>query len=239
MGKAVAGTVFAVVFPQQGLLFSGISRDLRHAPPGRCIWRTCPRWLTSCYSPVSFNVAHSHSSRFREPVWAQLWHQCCANLLHPPLSFCGCTISAMLRSTLACILLYVTRIIALFTFIQASVATPTFVQFGVLRRSQLEDVPEEKFLGTTCSVTQGTITTLKPVDTTVLRTLRSVGNREQVLSGFSARTRTIIRLTRPTRLIRPQVEDLIEIYQGRGFSRRCLVQIAHRLLKSVGIHLPG
>ena len=39
------------------------------------------------------------------------------------------------------------------------------------------------------------------------------------------------------RLIRLQVEDLIEIYQGRGFARRCLVQIAHRLLKSVGIQL--
>ena len=99
----------------------------------------------------------------------------------------------------------------------------------------LEDVPEEKFLGTTCSVTQGTITTLQPVDATLLRTLKSVGNREHVLSGFSARTRTIIRLTRPMRLIRPQLEDLIEICQGRGFSRRCLVQIAHRRLKSVGI----
>ena len=85
----------------------------------------------------------------------------------------------------------------------------------------LEDVPE--FPGTICSVVQGTITTLQPVDTTVLRTLKSVGNREHVLSGFSARTRTIIRLTRPMRLIRSQVEDLIEIYQGRGFSRRCLV----------------
>ena len=101
----------------------------------------------------------------------------------------------------------------------------------------LEDVPEEKFLGTICSVTQGTITTLQPADATLLRTSKSAGNREPVLSGFSARTRTIIRLTRPMRLIRPQVEDLIEIYQGRGFSRRCLVQIAHRLLKSVGIPL--
>ena len=92
-------------------------------------------------------------------------------------------------------------------------------------------------LGTTCSVTQGTITTLQPVDATLLRTLKAVGDREHVLSSFSARTRTIIRLTRPMRLIRPQVEDLIEIYQARGFSRRCLVQIAHRLLKSVGIQL--
>ena len=95
--------------------------------------------------------------------------------------------------------------------------------FGIL----LEDVPEEKFLGTICSVTQGTITTLQPVDATLLHTLKSVGNREHAPDDD-------IRLTRPMRLIRPQVEDLIEIYQGRGFSRRCLV---HRLLKSVGIQL--
>ena len=101
----------------------------------------------------------------------------------------------------------------------------------------LEDAPEDKFLGTICSVVQGTITILQPVDTTVLRTLQSVGKHEHVPSGFSARTRTIVRLTRLMRLIRPEVEDLIEIYQGRGFSRRCLVQIAQRLLKSVGIHL--
>ena len=59
----------------------------------------------------------------------------------------------------------------------------------------LEDVPEEKFLGTICSVTQGTITTLQPADATMLRPSKSAGNREPVLSGFSARTRTIIRLT--------------------------------------------
>ena len=67
----------------------------------------------------------------------------------------------------------------------------------------LVDVPEEKFLGTICSVVQGMITTLQPADTTVIRTLRSVGNRGHVLSGFSARTRTIIRPTRPMRQIRP------------------------------------
>ena len=39
----------------------------------------------------SFNVAHSLLSRFREPVWAQLWHRCCAHLLLPPLSSCACT----------------------------------------------------------------------------------------------------------------------------------------------------
>ena len=101
----------------------------------------------------------------------------------------------------------------------------------------LEYVHEEKFLGTVCSVVQGTITTSQPTDSTVLRTLQSVGSREHVLSGFSARIRTIIRLARPMRLIRPQVEDLIEIYQGRRFSRGCLVQIAHPLLNLVGIHL--
>ena len=101
----------------------------------------------------------------------------------------------------------------------------------------LEYVHEEKFLGAACSVVQGTITTCQPSDSTVLRTLQSVGSREHVLSGFSAKIRTIIRLARPMRLIRPQVEDLIEIYQGRGFSHRCLVQIAHPLLNSVGTHL--
>ena len=101
----------------------------------------------------------------------------------------------------------------------------------------LEYVHEEKFLGTVCSVVQGTITTCQPSDSTVLRTLQSVGSREHVLSGFSARIRTIIRLARPMRLIRPQVEDLIEIYRGRGFSRGCLVQIAHPLSNLVGIRL--
>ena len=175
-------------------------------------------------------------------MWALLWHQCCAHLLLLLLSFNGCTIVAMLRSTLACTLLYVTRIIVLVTFIQAFVVTWTQLLLNLEFYGApilLEDVSEEKFLATICSVVQETVTALQPVDTTVLRTLKSVGHREHVLSGLSARTRTIIRLTRPMRLIRPQVEDLIEIYQGRGFSRRCLVQIAHRLLKSVGIHLTG
>ena len=57
----------------------------------------------------------------------------------------------------------------------------------------LEYVHEEKFLGTVCSVVQGTITTSQPTDSTVLRTLQSVGSREHVLSGFSARIRTIDR----------------------------------------------
>ena len=224
----MAGAVSAAVFPQQGLLFPGISRssqvcgtqqqdDASGGPPS----------VDRLYVTVQFlsNVAHSHSSRYREPVWAQLWHQCCAHLLLPPLSFCGYTISAMLRSTLACILLYVVRIFVLFTFTQASVAGPwtqlllSLEFYGapiLLSRNHLfSDTRNDRHLA--------------PVDTTVVRTFRSVGNREHVLSGFSARTRTIIRLTRPMRLTRPQVDDLIEIYQGRGFSRRCLVQIAYRL----------
>ena len=61
----------------------------------------------------------------------------------------------------------------------------------------LEDVLEETFLGTTCSVVQGAITVVQPADTTLIRTLQSVGRREHVLAGFSARTLTIIRLTDP------------------------------------------
>eukprot|EP00439_Symbiodinium_sp_Y106_P067317 s4835_g11.t1 len=82
----------------------------------------------------------------------------------------------------------------------------------------LEYVHEEKFLGTVCSVVQGTITTSQPTDSTVLRTLQSVGSREHVLSGFSARIRTIIRLARPMRLIRPQdYEEVgIETAEGEG-----------------------
>ena len=48
----------------------------------------------------------------------------------------------------------------------------------------LGDVPEGKFLGTICSVTQGTITTLQPVDATLLRTWKSVGNRESRTCSF-------------------------------------------------------
>ena len=42
----------------------------------------------------------------------------------------------------------------------------------------------EKSVGTVCSVVQGTIATSQPTDSTVLRTLQSVGSREHVLSGF-------------------------------------------------------
>ena len=68
---------------------------------------------------------------------------------------------------------------------------PVATSFGVLRcfySILLEDVPEEKFLGTICSVTQGTITTLQPVDATLLHTLKSVGNREHAPDDHSAYT---------------------------------------------------
>ena len=47
-----------------------------------------------------------------------------------------------------------------------------------------------------------------------------------VLSGFRARLLSILRLTRPMALIRPQAEDLIEIYRGRGLARSEPVQLA-------------
>ena len=40
------------------------------------------------------------------------------------------------------------------------------------------------------------------------------------------RALSIKRHTRPIRLVRPQVEDLIEIYRHRGFDRRELLQLA-------------
>ena len=104
-----------------------------------------------------------------------------------------------------CMLLYVMRIIVLFTFpFVRNLWTQLLLNLEFYGAPiLLVDVPEEKFLGTICSVVQGMITTLQPADTTVIRTLRSVGNRGHVLSGFSARTRTIIRPTRPMRQIRP------------------------------------
>ena len=91
--------------------------------------------------------------------------------------------------------------IVLFSFILAFYVTPwsrlllnlEFYGAPIL----LEDVLEETFLGTTCSVVQGAITVVQPADTTLIRTLQSVGRREHVLAGFSARTLTIIRLTDP------------------------------------------
>ena len=42
----------------------------------------------------------------------------------------------------------------------------------------------------------------------------------------NARALSIKRHTRPIRLVRPQVEDFIEIYRHRGFDQRELLQLA-------------
>ena len=75
----------------------------------------------------------------------------------------------------------------------------------------------EELLGSITSTQQGTITMQQPVNETVLRSLRSAGSRTAALSGFSARALSVKRHARPIRLVRPQVEDLIEIYRRRGF----------------------
>ena len=81
---------------------------------------------------------------------------------------------------------------------------------------ELEQVPGEELLGSITSTQQGTITTQQPANETTLRSLRSAGSKSAALSGFSARALSIKRHTRPIRLVRPQVEDLIEIYRRRG-----------------------
>ena len=101
----------------------------------------------------------------------------------------------------------------------------------------LEHVSGEELLGTICSVPQKTITVRQPTDATQLRTLSSAGRGSYVLSGFRARVLLIMRLARPLVMVRPQVEDLIEIYCGRGFARKNLVQIARPLLRGMGIRL--
>ena len=162
--------------------------------------------------------------QIQEPVWAQLWHQCCAHLLLPPLSFCGYNFRN------------VTFNIGLHTAVCYADIRAFYFHTGIRRSPWTQLLLSLEFYGAPVLLSRNHLFSdtrndrhLAPVDTTVVRTFRSVGNREHVLSGFSARTRTIIRLTRPMRLTRPQVDDLIEIYQGRGFSRRCLVQIAYRL----------
>ena len=82
---------------------------------------------------------------------------------------------------------------------------------------ELEHVPGEQLLGSTTSTVQGTITMQQPGDITLLRSMRSVGPTSAAISGFNARALTITRQTRPRRLIRPQVEDLVELYLRRGF----------------------
>ena len=82
---------------------------------------------------------------------------------------------------------------------------------------ELEHVPGEQLLGSITSTIQGTITMQQPSDITLLRSMRSVGPTSAAISGFRARALTIARQTRPRRLIRPQVEDLIALYLQRGF----------------------
>ena len=104
--------------------FFGYFEDVggsRHTISGRCTWRTFQP-ISYCV-PASFNVALSLSSRFREPAWAQRWHRCWAHLSLLPLSSCGCTISVMCCSISAYMLLYGTRTIVPFIFIQAFDAT--------------------------------------------------------------------------------------------------------------------
>ena len=93
---------------------------------------------------------------------------------------------------------------------------------------ELEHVPGEELLGSITSTQQGTITMQQPANETTLRSLRSAGSKSAALSGFSARALSIRRHTRPIRLVRPQVEDLIEIYRRRGFDQRELLQLASR-----------
>ncbi|CAE7209145.1 unnamed protein product [Symbiodinium sp. KB8] len=93
---------------------------------------------------------------------------------------------------------------------------------------ELELVPGEELLGSTTSVTQGTITMRQPINETVLRSTRSAGDRSAAFSGFQARALSIKRHARPIRLIRPQVEDLIEIYRRRGFGLQELFKLASK-----------
>ena len=95
-------------------------------------------------------------------------------------------------------------------------------------RIELEHVPGEELLGSITSTQQGTITTQQPANETIFRSLRSAGSKSAALSGFSARALSIKRHTRPIRLVRPQGEDLLEIYRRRGFDRRELLQLASR-----------
>ena len=97
------------------------------------------------------------------------------------------------------------------------------LSIGLLRSTQ---VPGEELLGSITSTQQGTITMQQPANETTLRSLRSAGSKSAALSGFSARALSIKRHIRPIRLVRPQVEDLIEIYRRRGFSRTELLQLS-------------
>ena len=93
---------------------------------------------------------------------------------------------------------------------------------------ELEHVPGEELLGSITSATQGTITMQQPINETVLRSTMSAGDRSAALSGFQARALSIKRHARPIRQIRPQVEDLIEIYRRRGFDIQELLKLASK-----------
>ena len=93
---------------------------------------------------------------------------------------------------------------------------------------ELEHVPGEELLGSITSTQQGTITMQQPANETTLRSLRSAGSKLAALSGFSARALSIKRHTRPLRLVRPQVEDLVEIYHRRGFDLQDLSKLASK-----------
>ena len=93
---------------------------------------------------------------------------------------------------------------------------------------ELEYVPGEQLLGSITSTQQGTITMQQPANETVLRSVCSAGSRSAALSGFSARAVSIRRHTRPIRLVRPQVEDLIEICRPRGFNSQEHLQLSKR-----------
>jgi hypothetical protein len=95
----------------------------------------------------------------------------------------------------------------------------------------LENVPGEQLLGTITSVVQGSITMQQPEDPTAIRTNRSAGHPRIPLSGYLARLRTILRVTRPFRLIPPQIEDLTQIYMQRGFTFATLKQARANLTK--------
>ena len=66
----------------------------------------------------------------------------------------------------------------------------------------------------------------QPANVTVLQ---SAGSRSAALSGFTARALSIKRHTKPLRLVRPQVEDLIALYRRRGFSWQDLQMLFRRL----------
>ena len=88
-----------------------------------------PALMPLCCSPASFNVAHSHSNRFREPVWARLWHQCCAHLVASTTKFLWLRNFRNVTFNIGFTMLS-------FSYRHSSQPLdPATAQFGVLRRS--------------------------------------------------------------------------------------------------------